>query len=308
MRYESKLRQGAEELTTLLKAEHIVSEIDETSFREYHVKLVVLGAGNIILYYSPKKNSYKLSLHEMIDEELKNRIQNIWEPPQKQTELLLSDTVNDDHLAYVDGSYFEGNVGYGAVIIYNDVEQKRLFGTIEDDSSRQVAGELMATMQVIEWCIENDVSDIHIYYDYKGIKEWAIGAWKAKSPVAQEYVDFLKDCSVNVTWHKVKSHTGVKWNDVADELAKEGALSARQGVPAATATIISEHDYAMQKVEHCYRALFPYKSASFNFETLANSLEEAIKIIHGEDTDLAQHKYDFASLDQIYQELKESIS
>jgi ribonuclease HI len=307
MRYESKLRQGAEELTVLLKAEQIIAEIDEVSFREYHVKLVVPNAGNIILYYSPKKNTYKLNLREMIDEELKKKIQNIWEPPQGQSELLSEDTITDAYVAYVDGSYRDGIVGYGAVIIHNDAEQKRLFGSVEDDSSRQVAGELMATMEVIDWCTTNDVSHVHIYYDYKGIKEWAIGTWKAKSPVAQDYVNFLEDHSVAVTWHKVKSHSGVKWNDVADELARQGTKSAAQITPAETILTLSKGDYAMQKVEHYYKALFPYRSANFSFKTLATSLEEAIKIIHGEDTNLEHHKYDFASLDQIYRELKESI-
>ena len=36
----------------------------------------------------------------------------------------------------------------------------------------------------------------------------------------KEYFDSIKD-SVNVRFHKVKGHSGDKYNDMADELAKE---------------------------------------------------------------------------------------
>jgi ribonuclease HI len=36
----------------------------------------------------------------------------------------------------------------------------------------------------------------------------------------------MQRCPVKVKWHKVRSHTGVKWNDIADELAKQGAEMA----------------------------------------------------------------------------------
>ena len=107
-----------------------------------------------------------------------------------------------------------------------DKELIRLSGRVNKyTESRQIGGELKGTMAVIRWCEENNVSEIDIYYDYKGIEMWATGRWKTEKPISQEYRAFMQQSKIKVHWHKVKSHTGVHWNEVADELAKKGTLS-----------------------------------------------------------------------------------
>ncbi len=84
-------------------------------------------------------------------------------------------------------------------------------------------GELHATMQVLRWCEKNNVLDIEVFYDYEGIQKWAAGEWRANNAATQHYQQTVQASPVRVIWRKVKSHSGVRWNDVVDELAKQGA-------------------------------------------------------------------------------------
>jgi ribonuclease HI len=126
--------------------------------------------------------------------------------------------------AYVDGSYREGLVGWGAVIVKDDALYGELSGILNEEEvqgTRQVAGELKAVKEVIFWCKEQKVKEISIYYDYTGIKEWVTGTWKAKKSVTQDYRDYVRASGVNIYWVKVKSHSGNRYNDKADKLARE---------------------------------------------------------------------------------------
>ena len=126
--------------------------------------------------------------------------------------------------AYVDGSYKDGKVGWGAVIIKDGELYGEFSGIVDDEEvhgTRQVAGELKAVKEIIFWCKEQKIKEISIHYDYTGIKEWVAGTWKAKNPVTQDYRDYVRASGVKINWIKVKSHSGNKYNDKADKLARE---------------------------------------------------------------------------------------
>lgn len=134
---------------------------------------------------------------------------------------------------YVDGSYMNGATGYGAVVLKNGEVVDELSGPVdasEVDGTRQVAGELVAVKEALNWCRQHSVNEVSIYYDYLGIEKWATGKWKAKLPLTREYARFVSECPIKIHWHKVDSHTGNRWNDRADILAKQGAGSAYSGV------------------------------------------------------------------------------
>lgn len=125
---------------------------------------------------------------------------------------------------YVDGSYREGKVGWGAVIVKGGVLYRELSGVVDDKNvqgTRQVAGELRAVEETLSWCKEHNIKEISIYYDYTGIKEWVTGAWKAKKEVTQRYRDIVRACGIKIHWVKVESHTGVEFNERADSLARK---------------------------------------------------------------------------------------
>lgn len=129
--------------------------------------------------------------------------------------------------AYVDGSISDKVHAYsfGCVLIENDKVIDELYERGYDTdllSMRNVAGEILGSRTAVEYALKNGYDVVHIYYDYKGIEEWATGGWQAKKKGTKEYRDFMKEAmkKVDIKFHKVKAHTGVKYNECADKLAK----------------------------------------------------------------------------------------
>ena len=134
---------------------------------------------------------------------------------------------------YVDGSFINGATGYGAVVLKNGKVVDELSGQVdatEVRDTRQVAGELVAVREALNWCCENSVNEVSIYYDYLGIEKWATRQWKTNQPLTKDYARFVSECPIKIHWHKVDSHTGNRWNDRADALAKQGAGSIQLSV------------------------------------------------------------------------------
>ncbi len=141
---------------------------------------------------------------------------------------------NEDFLeteieAYVDGSFNEelGKYAYGCVIIKDGTIIHKISGGSVNANyieMRNVAGELEAAVQAIKWAIRNKIKSIRIYHDYQGIASWANGEWKTNKRGTKEYASFINKCSseIRVEFTKVKGHSGQKYNEMADQLAKEG--------------------------------------------------------------------------------------
>lgn len=130
-------------------------------------------------------------------------------------------------VAYVDGSFnvSTGVFGYGVVMFHNSQEYhlKDSFNDEEMASMRNVAGEIYGSMAAMEYAIKNNIKNLTIYYDYMGISKWCAGEWKTnkKGTIAyKKYYDQAKK-KVHITFEKVKGHSGDKYNDLADKLAKE---------------------------------------------------------------------------------------
>lgn len=131
----------------------------------------------------------------------------------------------DEVLIYVDGSFSESvaaEAGWGYVVVQDGREIHRAWGkTAAAALSRNIDGELAATLNAVEWCRQNKTKAV-ICHDYEGIARWARGEWKAKSQVAQNYQQNLQNKLEGIRFCKVEAHSGDRWNDVADELAKKG--------------------------------------------------------------------------------------
>ncbi|MCQ2063110.1 MAG: ribonuclease H family protein [Fibrobacter sp.] len=135
---------------------------------------------------------------------------------------------------YVDGSFTPSfpKAGWSFVVTEDDKELARGCGiTAFDAESRNIDGEVMASFQAMRWLAEHDKKGV-ICHDYEGIARWARGEWKAKSSIAQQYVRAIQPYLGRVTFEKVAAHTGVKWNELADTLAK-GAIQHEQELIAA---------------------------------------------------------------------------
>jgi ribonuclease HI len=231
--FENELRGKGQQLAEALNASGIEAAVKEDSFRDYTVKLSLKHGGKsggfINLYYSPKRKEFTCKTHQVTQEALVPQIENVWGTIAGQVAKAAAPApiAEKGYQLYVDGSYINGRVGYGAVLLKDGEEVQRFSGRVlEDLQSRQVGGELMATMSALTWCGQNSISPVEVLYDYEGIEKWARGLWKANLPLTQRYAAYMKVCPVKVKWHKVRSHTGVKWNEIADELARQGANGA----------------------------------------------------------------------------------
>lgn len=133
--------------------------------------------------------------------------------------------------AYIDGSYDNAikKFSYAGIIFENG---KRFeFSNSSDNKEqvelRNVAGELHAAMYVMKYALENKIKNITIYYDYAGIEMWATDKWKTNLDFTREYSSYAKKImkNVNICFKKVKAHSGIKYNEEVDKLAKEALYS-----------------------------------------------------------------------------------
>lgn len=138
------------------------------------------------------------------------------------------DKKNEDNVvAYVDGSYniAKKMYSYGAVIFHNGKELHfyKSFKENKNTSLNNVAGEVEGAKKAMEYCLENNISSLDLYYDYQGIEDWCTGAWKAKLKFTKEYKEMYDDIKdiLNINFNKVAAHTGNKYNELADRLANK---------------------------------------------------------------------------------------
>lgn len=141
------------------------------------------------------------------------------------------------YLAFVDGSYCEAKVRFGwglACLKDGELVHYDCGGPKEDSDeiakTRNVAGELAASIRAVVWAAEKGVQ-ITIVHDYEGIAKWFNGEWKAKSKAARDYVEFMNNYGRYVKgfrWvrgHGSSENFDSKWNNFVDLLAKEGAMN-----------------------------------------------------------------------------------
>ncbi len=130
-------------------------------------------------------------------------------------------------IAYVDGSFNVATkeFSYGAVIFYEDKEihLKEKYDNEELASMRNVAGEIYGAMAAMQYAIDKGIKKIKIYHDYEGIAKWCQGLWKTNKAGTIAYKAFYDEAcdKVDIQFVKVKGHSGDKYNDMADKLAKE---------------------------------------------------------------------------------------
>ena len=136
--------------------------------------------------------------------------------------------------AYVDGSYNieTKRFSYGIVFFTGRINPdgtpeefhlSKSFANPELAEMRNVAGEIMGAAQAMKSAKEAGIKSITIHHDYEGIAKWCTGEWKAKKVWTKKYKAFYDDIikDLDVEFVKVKGHSGDKYNDLADKLARE---------------------------------------------------------------------------------------
>lgn len=144
------------------------------------------------------------------------------------------------YIAYTDGSYKEtpyGAVYSSAAIIgqegSSEVTQLTKVTSDEYVNQRNVAGEVMAVMMVMEHCLNvlklKQTDTLVLHYDYVGIHNWCKKKgdkdyWKAKNKLSQTYRDYINLIvrpTFNIEFVHTPGHTGIYGNEKVDELAKK---------------------------------------------------------------------------------------
>lgn len=136
-----------------------------------------------------------------------------------------------DATIYVDGSYDNrfGIYGYGCVVVPKDGEIQT-FGNAGNNSEtallRNVAGEMWGAMEAVLFSKRKGYKSIRLCYDYRGIEDWVTGAWDAKNAHTFVYACRMREFgkAVKIHFKKVKAHTGVEYNEMADGIAKDAVL------------------------------------------------------------------------------------
>lgn len=135
--------------------------------------------------------------------------------------------VTTEALAYVDGSFnlSTGVYGYGGVLLCRDGSARPLQGHGRDETlrtMRNVAGEIHGSMAAIQAAADAGIASITIFYDYMGIEMWANGQWKTNKEGTRAYKAFIDQIRprIEIRFQKVAAHTGVRFNELVDQLAK----------------------------------------------------------------------------------------
>ena len=135
-------------------------------------------------------------------------------------------------VAFTDGSFDATKQMYGSGIVIFAPNNSKIIELSNRGNNekyvelRNVAGEIIAVLNAVDWAWKNGFSKIAIFYDYEGVGKWASGKWKANKSLSlyyQKYIEEKKDL-LQIDFVKVSGHSNNAYNDRADALAK-GAIA-----------------------------------------------------------------------------------
>ena len=147
------------------------------------------------------------------------------------------ETSGESLLAYVDGSYDDTlkKYAFGCVFILADGHIYTQYGNGDNEQSlqhRNVTGEMLGAMYAVKTAMLNGFQKVELCYDYQGIEKWVTGEWRSKTELTQKYARAMREWAtkIHISFTKVAAHTNVKYNELADQMAKQG-LREGNGVP-----------------------------------------------------------------------------
>lgn len=152
-------------------------------------------------------------------------------------ELFLRQLLDDYYIiAFTDGSYDKTQdlVSYGIVYItdskFNQIVRGNFMQSKVFNESMNITGELQAVVEAMEYALGNGYLKLAVFHDLEGVSKWASGEWKANTKVTKYFKRKFDELSelIEVTFYKVKAHSGCKYNEQADNLANEALKSKRK--------------------------------------------------------------------------------
>ena len=177
-----------------------------------------------------KKGVYKTLLECM--EQVENYENAIWcrFTNEENATAFVDQKINKEHFenyAYVDGSCNDEHTKHGfGVILHTPSKTYILQGRTNNTETPYISStiaELQAQKAVIKKARELGITSLTIYYDCKAIVNLVLRGYKSKNSKINAYVSYIKNSLplMNINYVKVKSHSGIEGNEIADRLAKE---------------------------------------------------------------------------------------
>lgn len=134
-------------------------------------------------------------------------------------------------VAFTDGSYDDTKKYYGSGVYLflpdGTTKEISIKGNNQNFiNERNIAGEVLAVFNAVDWTISNGYDKLAIFYDLQGIGEWACGNWKTNTNCSQFFKKFILDKKdiLDIEFQKVKGHSNNIYNNKADNLAKGAVL------------------------------------------------------------------------------------
>ncbi|HWQ89048.1 MAG TPA: ribonuclease H family protein [Desulfitobacteriaceae bacterium] len=130
--------------------------------------------------------------------------------------------IDIDYEVYTDGSYVNGNYAWAYVFVKNDqivYEDSGIGKNLEAAAMRNVTGEIAAVLYAVKHAAGLKAR-IRINHDYAGIACWVNGKWQTKNVYTELYVKLMRKYEGLYVFRKVQAHSGNKYNEYVDKLAK----------------------------------------------------------------------------------------
>lgn len=176
---------------------------------------------NGTVYLPNEKSNYLIEELNFIIEQ-KQKIKSL---NNKNTKLkVISERMLQGYTAYIDGSFKNGMSSFSFLIlkdgkIIEEITEKLPVGHY--NKHRNVYGEIMGIIKLVEWFEKNNINEFKIGFDYSGLEKWAKGEWKSNNDLTKFYSNFMKKKNLKIEWVKIPSHSNVDiYNDKVDQNAK----------------------------------------------------------------------------------------
>ncbi|MCM1145161.1 MAG: viroplasmin family protein [Blautia sp.] len=134
--------------------------------------------------------------------------------------------ITSEAIAYVDGCFNEvtNEYSYGVIIFYNGREEhlSRKFNGSNLITMKNVVGGIEGTKKVMEFCIDNQIKSVKIFYINEDIEKWHTGVCEANQPDIigyKEYYNSIKD-RLKIAFEQVNKDGRGIYIDLANSLAK----------------------------------------------------------------------------------------
>jgi len=85
---------------------------------------------------------------------------------------------------------------------------------------RNIAGEIFGALMALKYALDHKETSLHIVYDYLGVEMWT-KTWKTNNDLTRLYKKLMNSSPIEITFEKVKGHSHIQCNEIADYLAKK---------------------------------------------------------------------------------------